>query len=186
MRLLAARLAGVEQSVLDFPDEDMKARLLFEGRDIEQMVENTLRASLLRIIEERRPSQIFAPCALGESADNKLLFNILLSLYAEGSIEGELHFYEDTPATQGHRQVDEFLSRFEGSYLALSEYFVDVTPSFAEKLSLMDVFRGSVVQDTATIWSHSAQRNAVLAGLPSGIAERYWKLDVASFEGDSC
>jgi hypothetical protein len=181
-----ARLAGVQQSVLDFPDEDLRARMLAEGRDIGPLVEDTLRASLLRILEEHQPAQIFAPAAMGESCDNRLLFDILVSLFAEGSIGGELHLYEDEPATEGHRQVDEFLSRFEGSYLRPSEYFVDVTSSFAERLSVMDVFRGSMDQDLAGPWSQSAQRNALLAGLSGGIAERFWELNIASFEMIRC
>ncbi len=183
---LVARLARVQQSVLDFPDEDLRARMLADGRDIAPLVEDTLRVSLLRILEEHQPAQIFVPCAMGESGDSRLLFDILVSLFAEGIIGGELHLYEDEPATRGHRQVDEFLSRFEGSYLRPSEYFVDVTSSFAERLSVMEVFRGSMVQELRGPWSQTQHRNAVLAGFPGGIAERFWKLNVAPIEMSRC
>lgn len=177
-----ARLSGVQQRVLDFPDQALREGLELRGSGASEIIADALRATLLEIIDEYQPSQIFAPAALGISADARLIFEILLSLFAEGDIQAELHLFEDEPAIHGHRSVDEFLSRFEGAYLAPREYYVDVTAAFPEKLSLTDVFRCTMDRRAAHAWSQSAERNAMLGGGPATRAERFWNLDISSIE----
>lgn len=177
-----ARLSGVQQRVLDFPDQDLRETLEARGDGASGIIADALRSTLLEIIDEYQPSQIFAPAALGASADARLIFEILLSLFAEGDIQAELHLFEDEPAIHGHRKVDEFLSRFEGSYLAPCEYYFDVTASFPEKLSLTDVFRCTMDRRAAHAWSQSAERNAMLGGGPANQAERFWNLNITSIE----
>lgn len=176
-----ARLSGVEQRVLNFPDHTLRERLEASGRTASEEVPGALRSALLEVINAYRPSQIFAPAALGDAPDGRLLFETLLSLFAEGDIEGELHLFEDEPAVRGHRGVDEFLSSFEGSYLTPHEYYVDVTASFPEKASLIDVFRCTADRRAAVPWLQSAERNAALGGDAAARAERFWELNLASF-----
>ncbi len=177
-----ARLSGVQQRVLDFPDQALRETLEAVGDGASKIIADALRSTLLEIIDEYQPSQIFAPAALGASADARLIFEILLSLFAEGDIQAELHLFEDEPSIHGHRNVDEFLSRFEGSYLAPCEYYVDVTASFPEKLSLTDAFRCTMDRRAAQAWSQSAERNAMLGGGPAAQAERFWNLNITSIE----
>jgi hypothetical protein len=179
---LAARLSGLQRAVLDLPDQVLRETLACEGHDSEVNVVQTLRSALLNIFEQDRPCEIFAPAAIGETADGRLLFDTVLSLFAEGHIAGELHLYEDEPAVLGERQIDEFQSRFESSYLGLSEYFVDIGAHFAEKLSLIEIFRAGLDQGLDRLWPQSARRNAWLCGAGVGAAERFWKVDVASIE----
>ncbi|HEV2833897.1 MAG TPA: hypothetical protein VGW58_01195 [Pyrinomonadaceae bacterium] len=175
-----ARLSGVQQRVLDFPDYSLRELLQHSGRTASEDVPDALRTKLLELIAEYQPSQIFAPAALGTCADSRMLFETLLSLFAEGEIEGELHLFEDEPAIHGHRNVDEFLSSFEGSYLTPHEYYVDVSAPFPEKLSLTDAFRCTIDKRTANAWSQSAERNAVLSGSTATRAERFWELNLTS------
>jgi hypothetical protein len=174
-----AKLAGVQQEVWDFPDHVLRDALP-AGRDLGAALGEILRTTLLDLIEKTQPSEIFAPAALGHSTDQRLLFDTLLALYADGSIQGELHFYEDEPVIAGHRRIDEFLSRFEGSYLVPREYYVDVTESFPEKLSIVDAFRCNLDRRNARAWVRSGEREGLLAG--TGRAERFWRLEVACVE----
>jgi LmbE family N-acetylglucosaminyl deacetylase len=180
---LAGRLAGVQQRVLDLPDHAFCELLLETGRSSGEARRGLLRNALLDIIDEYQPLEIFAPAALGSSGDSRLLFEILVSLFAEGYVPGELHFFEDEPATNGHRAVDEFLSRFEKSYLAPNEYFVDITNSFAEKLSLMEAFQSTLYRTQRRSWARSAERNAMIGEIRAERAERFWQLTIASLEG---
>jgi LmbE family N-acetylglucosaminyl deacetylase len=177
-----AKLSGIQQRVLDFPDQALRETLAARGSGASEIISDALREAMLEIIDEYQPSEIFAPAALGPSADARLIFEILLSLFAEGDIQAELHLFEDEPAIHGHRSVDEFLSRFEGAYVAPREYYVDVTGSFPEKLSLTDVFRCSMDRREAHAWSQSAERNAMLGGGPATQAERFWNLNITSIE----
>lgn len=174
---LAGRLAHLRQEVWELPDFVLRNWVLADGAPA---LAEILRESLLALLDKHRPQRVFIPAATNVSADARLLFDILFALLVEGRLEAELHIYEDTPSAEGHRPVDEFLSRFESSYLAPHEYFVDVTESIHRKFSLLEIFHCRFNRPQREAWEHSAKRNALLAGFSnSHFFERFWKVDVA-------
>lgn len=177
---LVARLTGVQQQIWDFPDDARRQMLFTTGLDVDDLAADTTRAQVLDLIESLRPSEVFAPAALDSSADALLLFNTVLSSFATGNLEAELHFYEDAPVIDGCRPIDEFLARFENSYLAPQTYYVDIAPAFHEKSALASGFRCTIDQHDATAWLQSAARNGSLALPTTGFAERFWRLDAAA------
>jgi LmbE family N-acetylglucosaminyl deacetylase len=173
---LASRLGRLRQEVWEFPDFVSRNSVL---SDHAPALYDTLRDSLLTALDRYRPQQVFMPAGSNGSEDARLLFEILFSLLVEGRLEADLHIYEDTPAAEGHRPVDEFLTRFESSYLAPTEYFVDVTESAHRKSSLLEVFHCRLSRSEREAWEHSAKRNALLAGFSSSHScERFWKVDI--------
>ena len=180
---LAARLARVGQRVWEFPDAAIRASLAARGHDLEATIADALRARVLDVVDALQPSDVFVPAGLGASPDARLLFETLLSTYADGTLAPELHAYEDMPVTKGYRPIDEFCARFERSYLSPREYSVDVTPTAVSKPSLVDAFRCSVDGRRLRPWTRSAARNALLAGYaPGRLAERFWQIGMAAIE----
>ena len=177
---LLSRLAGVQHSIWEFPDSMLRETLVDSGRDVETLAATALQNQLLALIASLRPSQIFAPAALDGSPDAVLLFESMLSAFAGGLFEGELHFYEDVPPLDGYRAIDEFMSRFENSYLSPRAYDVDITSAFQEKSALVSALRCNIGQQSGNAWLQSATLRGALASPPVPYAERFWRLDVAS------
>lgn len=176
---LVARLARVHGATWEFPDRDWRATVAAESEAREAALTDAIRALLADFVERHGPADVFAPAALGSSPDARALCDAALGLYADGTLEGELHFYEDEPAARGYRHADEFLGRFEGSYLYAREYYVDMTDAFTRKAALIDAFRCNVETREQRTWCDSAGRTAAVSGL-AGVryAERFWKVDV--------
>lgn len=177
---LAARLAHVRQQVWGIPEQDVRYWGGSNHASEQEALAAILRGIIIDVLGKYRPRQIFIPTATRLFSDAKLLFEILLSLFVEGRLKADLHIYEDAPAANGHRPVDEFLSRFESSYIAPEEYFVDVTECIHRKFSLLEVFRCRFNRLGRDAWERSARRNALLAGFSGQrFVERFWKVGVA-------
>jgi hypothetical protein len=175
---MVARLAGTATAAWEFPDRDWRTALE-ETEERHAALADAIRTLLLHLVERHVPKQVFAPAALGSSPDARLLFHTALGMYADGTLDGELHFYEDEPAIGGYRSIDEFLARFEGSFLTPREYYVDVTAAFARKASLVDAFRCTLDEDDRQAWCESAERTAAVSGIDgTRYAERFWRVDV--------
>jgi hypothetical protein len=163
----------------DLPDADIRPTLA----DCDADVAAALRVLIDAVLARHRPLQLFAPAALGPSGDARILFDAVLSLYVEGMIEAEVNFFEDAPAVRGYRQVDEFLSRFEGAYLDVRERYVDVSATFTRKSALIDAFRCAIDPHEPARWQESAERSARISGAAGARhSERYWALTVRGIQ----
>jgi hypothetical protein len=126
--------------------------------------EEVFRKKLHAAISKMEPAGIFIPAALGNNEAARLIRNSILTLYAEGYIQSEIHLYADEPPAIGHRAIDEFLSWFENSYLNPVGYLVRVSGETAvRKYALPDLFRCGNAAAQKKLWR-----------TPS---ERFWKLN---------
>lgn len=125
--------------------------------------EETFHRLILAFLEKAEPAAIFIPAALGGDAATLLIRDTVITLYAEGYIQSEIHLYADEPMALGHRMIDEFQSWFEDSYLTPAGYTIPVGDTAIHKQAALDLFSCN----TAGI-----QKNAWLDPV-----ERFWKLN---------
>jgi LmbE family N-acetylglucosaminyl deacetylase len=183
---LAAGILGVESRSLDLPEhalrhaEDGLQRLTLPPEELESALATALCDTLAELV----PDHLYAPAALGDDPDQRLLFDLLLELYDEGRFPGtRFHFYENFPPAASHLNVDDFLARFEGSYLDLDPWFEETAGVLPEKLALLEVFRSRLGLDRRPLLLAVGRRNARLARLAAAGAERFWTLRDAALLG---
>lgn len=180
---LAARLAGVDHTVWGIPEHEKRIPAGFAEEHAPGLLKDILRETIECVIEELRPREVFVPGALSYSTDSGFLLSTTLSLVAEGCLQSDLYVYEDSPSVMGQRQVDEFCSLFEDSFLVPREHYVDITDARVKKTSLLDLFRCRINSFQRQEWFQSAQRNALLSSLPeASSAERFWQIQVRGLE----
>jgi LmbE family N-acetylglucosaminyl deacetylase len=185
--LLAAGVLGAEARFLDLPEHALRhtgdglQRLTLPAEE----VASALATALYDTLAELAPEHLYAPAPLADHPDQRLLFDTLLELYEEDCFPGtRYHFYESFPAAASHLSVDDFLSRFEGSYLELAPGFEEVTDVLPEKLALLEIFRSRLGLDRRQLLLDVGRRNARLARLgPAAVAERLWTLGEAVLFG---
>jgi LmbE family N-acetylglucosaminyl deacetylase len=177
---LADAVLGIETRYLDLPEyvlrqtHEDRARLILPPDEMEA----ALRIALHEILAELAPEQVYAPAAVGDHPDQRMIFDAVLELYEQESFPGvSYHLYENFPLSASYLNVDGFLSRFEGSYLGLDPWFEEVGGILAEKLTLAEIFRSRLDLACRPLLFEVAARNARLARLADGAgSERFWTL----------
>jgi hypothetical protein len=179
---LAARLAGVTQERWEFPARELRPPGDRQSRSNVDWLKNMLREVIQQLLTGVAPKEIFVPMAVEPGSDAGVLLDVILSMYVDGLLEAsQVHIFESSPLARGHRPVDEFLSRFEKSYLHLQEYFVPLAARGLQKGSHLEVFRSCIDNPLREAWLASAARNATLShgwllrDDESGFAERFWR-----------
>lgn len=174
-----AQITGTETCFLDIPDQASRAALAsgtFE--ESERAVRASLRLMLQHLITVERPTDVFAPAALSNDPDERLLFEIALEIFEDAFFAGtRFHLYEDVPAAG--IQVDDFLARFESSYLDVAPWHADVTEQLEQKAVLVDVFRSTCGPAEELALRSAAARNAEWDGRDAAAHERFWTLRLA-------
>ncbi len=185
---LAAIMTRIETLHRDLPEYVLRQtgnedeRMPMPGQDVETAV----RIALYDAMAELAPEHVYAPAAIGNHPDQRLLFDAVLELFEEDCFPGvSYHLYENVPLAASYLNVDDFLSRFEGSYLDPEPWFEDVTGVLAEKLTLLEIFRSRLDLASRRLLLEIARRNARLerhglarhsdAGMDAGL-ERFWTL----------
>jgi LmbE family N-acetylglucosaminyl deacetylase len=181
---LAAAVLGIDTRHLDLPEyvlrqtADARDRMLLAPPEFEAAV----RIALHDAIVELAPDQVFAPAAAGNHPDQRLIFDAIVELFERGDFPGtSYHLYENVPLAVAHLHVDDFLARFEGSYLEACAWYEEITEVLPQKLSLLEIFRSRLDLSFRPLLAAVARRDALLADLPPGsAAERFWTLREAA------
>jgi LmbE family N-acetylglucosaminyl deacetylase len=183
--MLAAAVLGVEARFLDLPEHALRhtenglQRLTLPPDEMA----SALATAVFDTVAELAPDHIYAPAPLGSQPDQQLLFDILLELYEEECFPGTVyHFYESYPLAASHLNVDDFLSRFEDSYLQLTQWSEEIADVLSEKTVLLEIFRSRIGLDQRALLLDVGVRNARLARLDAA-AERFWTLGQAVLFG---
>lgn len=175
---LAAQLTGIRQINWNISLRKMAIREVSEISG----TEGYFREMIYSAISGSGASEIFIPAALGKKIGAGIIQDTVVALAAEGYIQDSVHLYEDAPAAYGHRVVDEFYSKFEGAYLAPSEYYKDISNTYAGKTTLLQVFRCGITGAEKTLWNQAGITNAGIWGNPQCTrAERFWNLGFSGF-----
>jgi LmbE family N-acetylglucosaminyl deacetylase len=183
---LAAGVLGVETRSLDLPEhalrhtEDGLQRLTLPAEELA----SALATALYDTLAELAPDHLYAPAAMGDHPDQRLLFDLLLELYEEDCFPGtHFHFYENFPLAASYLNVDDFLSRFEGSYLDLAPWCEEIAGVLPEKLALLEIFRSRLGLDRRQLLLDTGRRTALLGRVAAAGAERFWTLRDAALFG---
>lgn len=186
---MAARMAGLSNSFLDFPEAFLRSVDSAEAGPMvdEGDISSLLRMSLFEVISQQKPTRIFAPAAIGNHPDHRMVFDIVVELFEQGHFpESAITFYEDTPYCASHLAIDDFVARFENSYFRPRAQFEDISKTLRGKLMLSAVYRSQFSRDIQRVITGIAERNAHLAtpGAPPNqtlAAERLWTLEERAF-----
>jgi LmbE family N-acetylglucosaminyl deacetylase len=183
---LAAAILGIETRYLDLPEYVMRhapreaERLVLPPEEIEAAV----RLALYDAIAELAPTHLYAPAAVGGHPDQRMIFDAVLELYEADYFPGlSVHLYENFPLSASYLHVDDFLSRFEGSYLEPVPWCEDSTGVLAEKLTLLEVFRSRLDLGHRQLLLEVSRRSARLERRAAAAAERFWTLREAALYG---
>jgi LmbE family N-acetylglucosaminyl deacetylase len=176
---LAATVLGTETRYLDFPELALRR----QGAAGERVtlpageLATAVKLALHDAIDELAAEHVYAPAAAGESPDQRMIFDAVLDLYEEDYFPAtRYHFYENVPLAASYLNVDDFLSRFEGSYLGLAPWFEEIDGVLAEKLTLLEIFRSRLDFGSRRLLAEMGRRNAHLARRGADCAERFWTL----------
>src|SRR5215471_8595916 len=181
---LAASMLGLHNVDFEFPDFEIRMREpeeLFAMR--EQELQKLLKIELYRLIANTRPAEIFAPAAIGNHPDHRLVFDIILDFFdAQRFPETKLHFYEDVPYSASYYEVDSFLARFETSYITVRPWTEEISSVLDLKTALCEVYRSQAVPGLLGTIENIARRTGEFldpqpeAAAPRA-AERFWTLE---------
>ena len=184
---MTGTMLGLRSVDFQFPDFDVRTREIPEEefREREQDVENLLRIALHRLIAETKPREIFAPAAIGNHPDHRLVFKIMLDFFDANRFPGvKIHFYEDIPYAASYYEIDNFLARFETSYITVRPWVEEISPVLNLKRTLCEVYRSQASPGFSELIDRIAARTAEFLPLPDGrgsvtsrAAERFWTLE---------
>jgi hypothetical protein len=175
----ASRLGGVASGAFRVPEHEARRLHHFP----EEAAHQLLRLKLTELIAALDPNEIFVPAAVKGGPDSLLLCEVLLGLFADGTLEAELHLYDDAPDPLGQRLIDDFLLRFEGAFLAPLSYYYDFSRVRAQKESLLDVFACRLDDRRRRAARDGAKCNAGEGKLEGAAgAERFWEIGFSSVE----
>ena len=179
---LAARLAGVTHEHWELPARELRPHATGVASSTE-WIKSLLREVVVEAVDRMQPAEVFVPFAADPYSDAGILLEVMLALFIDGLLgDADLHVYETMDAAGGYRAVDEFLARFEQSYIVLPDYFVSITDSHVRKRALLELFRTRVDHRDCAVWLEAAARNAFVARLaPHEHAEHYWRIGLAGF-----
>lgn len=183
--LLAGSAINMDVDFLGFP-EQLYREVSAAGRDpepIERDVRAMLKLRLHHLIKAYQPHRVFAPAAIGNHGDHRMVFDCVIEFVDHDLFPGTaFHLYEDFPYCASGQAVDDFLARFELSYLDVSTSFVDISPVLPRKMAIAEIFRSQFNRSIATHIKRAGERTAAIAAGASpveGVAhERYWTIDV--------
>ncbi len=175
---LASRMTGVPVEVLDYPEFSIRHGLtpaaLMPAR--EHHLGAALRRRLYALLQAHQPARVFGPAAIGTHPDHRLLFEIMLELFDEDCFpETRFDLYEEAPYAARYEAVDDFLARFDGSYLSVTPWPADITEVLPEKGALAGVFHSQFKPGIAEVVANIAARNAQRFGRTGGV-EVFWEL----------
>jgi LmbE family N-acetylglucosaminyl deacetylase len=190
---MTARMLGLCNVEFNLPDFGLRNRDQppdqFEPR--ERAAARLLGIELCRLIERTAPHTIFAPAAIGNHPDHRIVFDAMLEIFEADRFPGTtIHFYEDVPYSAQYRHIDSFLSRFETSYIAVRPWVEDISDALALKLTLCDVYRSQAWPNQRELLEAIAVRTAEFAeprdqsGGAITAAERFWTLGESVLLGD--
>jgi hypothetical protein len=188
---LVGRLTGVPHELWEFPARELRSD--FDPDQSTSPSDAWLKSMLREVIEETiartNPVEIFVPASSEPDSDAGVVLDVVLAMFIDGLLgASKIHVFESSAVVSGARAVDEFLGRFENSYLKLPEYFVDMTPRIAHKASVLEVFRSRVDRKSREQWLESTSWNSSIGDLHctcettesrGGHAERFWAVSLA-------
>ena len=189
--LLAAAVAGMETRFFDLPEYGLREALIpakhFDDREDE--LREQLKLRLYAAISEAQPTKVFAPASIGDNPDHRLVFDIVLEFVDEDLFPDlEVHFYEDFPYAAAYEDVDDFLSRFEHSYLDVEAWSEDISEVLEEKGILCDIYRTQFRRGLNKSLEKVANRTGALldsASEPSRATERFWTAGIFAVPGET-
>ena len=182
---MTTAMLGIRCVDFELPDFELRTREIPDGEfpEREQDVENLLRIALHRLIVETKPREIFAPAAIGNHPDHRLVFKIMLDFFDSNRFPGtKIHFYEDIPYAASYYEIDNFLARFETSYITVRPWVEEISPVLNLKKTLCEVYRSQASPGFTELVERIAVRTAEFLDPPPGAnatraAERFWMLD---------
>ena len=178
----ASRLAGVSHVNWNISLNKIKGQDSTSIQDDSKTNLGFFNEMIHTFISTFEPSEIFIPGSMGQNNGSDLVQNAVITLVAEGYIQGTVHIYEDVSSSLGYRHIDEFYSKFEDSYLFPFEHYVDTSGASSRKTAMLDLFRCGVTNSQKSMWLSSDVRNAKMSGDSNWThAERFWKLDFSQF-----
>lgn len=189
--LLAAAVLGMETQFLEFPEYGLREALIpakqFDEREDE--LREQLKLRLFAAISNAQPTKVFAPASVGDNPDHRLVFDIILEFVDEDLFPDlEVHFYEDFPYAAAYEDVDDFLSRFEHSYLDVEAWSEDINDVLEEKGILCDIYRTQFRRGLNKSLEKVAHRTGALldSGAESPAAtERFWTAGIFAVPGEA-
>jgi LmbE family N-acetylglucosaminyl deacetylase len=176
---MAARAARATHEEWDFPARELREM----GRGMRASVEwmrNMVREAVTDAVDRVQPEEVFAPSAADPDSDAGVVLDILVEMHVGGELgSARLCVYQSTAMSLGFRPVDEFLSRFDRSYVHLAPLNGDLSHVMARKRSLLELFRSCTTSRSRRMWTESAKRTARIAGRErTERAEQMWRVDV--------
>ncbi len=187
--VLASRMLELHSNFFDFSEYSI--RKLNSNNDqpagTEARMKDCLKMALFNKISEFQPDDIYSPAAMGDHPDHKMIFDIVVDLFEEDFFpNSSFHFYEDIPYCFSYLNIDNFLSRFEGSYISVESWFEDISYVMQKKNIFSDVFRSQNRMNFKEKLNTIANRNALLFSREKKEnnikgAERFWQLEMLSF-----
>jgi len=189
---LASKMLDIENHYLDFIEFDIRNELNnkeeYKNQNNDKILKDTLKIKLYHYIKNLKPCDVFSPAAIGDHPDHRLIYDIVIEFFEDDFFpETTFHFYEDAPYCASYINVDNFLSRFENSYIGLSPWFEDISCVMKKKKILTDVFRSQFTISFINIFEDIARRNAAVfnrkqknSAKTLGV-ERFWTLKTAAF-----
>ena len=177
---ICALATGIRNRFLEIPSHAIRSLACSSsGRmSYEDSFRRWLRMVLYCLIDRQRPTDVFAPAAIGIQPDSRVLFDATLQLFQEGYFpEVGYHFYEVLPQASQYIAIDDFMSSFENDYIAIAPWFDDVTAVYARRNEILRVIQARSALKYDYLAETIAKRNAILARKAHGaLAERFWKL----------
>lgn len=188
--VLAAAAVGMSVEFLGFPEFVYREVMCGDGdlSEAEKSTREALKVRLFQLIARHRPTAVFAPAAIGNHADHRMVFDAIIEFVDDDLFpETGFHLYEDYPYSASYQAVDDFLARFEHSYLDATAHFTDISPFVARKLAVVDIYRSQFSRSIGAHVKAAAERIAAVAAhgkAQSGAgAERYWSIGVMGAGG---
>jgi len=183
--LLAGAAMGVGVEFLGFPELAYRQAMASEESflNIEKDIRQALKLRLLHVIRKYRPTHVFAPAGIGDHGDHRMIFDCVIEFVDDDIFpDTTFHLFEDFPYSASQQAVDDFLSRFEYSYLDVVTHFHDTSAYVARKAAVTDIYRSQFRRGITDHVVRAGTRTAAIAakGTPEAkaSAERYWTIGV--------
>jgi len=184
---LAALASGAEAEFFGYPEFKLRETILGENHllDNEVVIKAALKLRIIASIDRAAPTQVFAPASIGNHPDHRMIFDIIVELVDEDRFPTiTFHLYEDFPYCASYQAVDDFLSRFEHSYLDVKTWHNPITDVLSEKTAVADIYRTQFRRSLDTHLVAVAERVALTGPRDeSTAAERFWTLGLYSLAG---
>ncbi len=183
--LLAGAALRVGVEFLGFPELAYRQAMAEESSflEVEKEIRQALKLRLLHVIRKHRPTHVFAPAGIGDHGDHRMIFDCVIEFVDDDVFpETTFHLFEDFPYSASQQAVDDFLSRFEYSYLDVVTHFQECTPFAARKAAVTDIYRSQFRRGITEHVQRAGKRTAAIAAKGAAddkaAAERYWTIGV--------